>query len=347
MRSFSQGARWRHIMILGAWVGASTAQAQSASDLVSGAASLKNISFSVVSLAPGSGQDAWVQFGTRNGDGGMDPEYGSVSFSGQTYRDAEGYPVSPAGQSELFEGPLPQSPLSLTAVDGSASASASAGNMSASMRLPATALAQAPAWPGSDRQSVEVWSASRFGESLRYPGFEYDDATGSYRLLPGFAPTQPVNFILSPHSQLVLEADASALVSVSTDIHWDSGSGGEFNPTVGAGAMLSLARGTPLHPLADTYDSWWALEADVMQAYDLQQDILMAQFMEDPAAMTPADRHLRVTLRNDGDEALSGVAVLTTMASAQLVQAVPEPGTYLLMGLGLVGVFWQARRRRA
>ena len=81
----------------------------------------------------------------------------------------------------------------------------------------------------------------------------------------------------------------------------------------------------------------------MLATYEWQQDALFAQQTDDPATTTPASRRLRVTLTNNTDEALDGMAILTVAAAAQATQAVPEPATYLLMGLGLVGIFWRRR----
>lgn len=335
----------RHVLVLACLSAGAAVHAQSGADLATGSATLSNLTFSLVDLAPQSGQGTWIQFGQKNLEGGFDPVIGSVGVSGLIYRDADSYPVSSTGQGGLFEGPLPQQTYTLAALDGSGAVVVGPSGMSATMRLGANAFDQAIVVPGADRKSVEVFSNASFGDGLRYPAVDQDFEAGTYTIRPGYSQTLPVNFTLSAHTQLVMEADASAIVGLGPDLlylPWDNPDSA-FNPTIGAGAQIALARGNPLFPFADVYTSWGALNDDVLATYEWQQDSVFAQQTDDPATTTPISRRLRVTLTNNTDEALDGMAILTVAASAQATQAVPEPATYLLMGLGLVGIFWRRR----
>ncbi|HEX5355129.1 MAG TPA: PEP-CTERM sorting domain-containing protein [Aquabacterium sp.] len=335
----------RRVLVLACLSAGAAVHAQSGADLATGSATLSNLTFSLVDLAPQSGQGTWIQFGQKNLEGGVDPVFGSAGVSGLIYRDADGYPVSTADQSAIYEGPLPQQTYNLAAADGSGTVSVGPGGMSATMRLGANAFDQAIVVPGADRKSVEVWSGASFGQGLFYPAVDQDFDAGTLTIKPGYSQTQPVSFTLSAHTQLVMEADASAMVGLGSDLPylpWDNPDSA-FNPMVGAGVQIALARTTPVFPFADVYTSWGALADDLLATYEWQQDNVFAQQTDDPATSTPVSRRLRVTLTNNSDEALDGLAMLTVAASAQATQAVPEPATYLLMGLGLVGIFWRRR----
>lgn len=336
----------RRTLVLAGLTVCASLQAQAATELFTGSASLSNLNFSLIDLAPQSGQGTWIQFGRQNSEGGIDREPGWGYITGLLSRDANGLPVSTAGQDVYFDGPVPQQSYSLTAADGSGTLNIGPSGITSTVRVGANALDSAVVVEGADRRSIEVANAAQFGSTFYTPNTRYDSETGGYTLVDTTGPQQFSNFTLSAHTQLVFEADAVVAINPGLDapyLPWEHpGADLELSGDVNVG--IALARATPTRAFSDSYANWDDFINAVNVAYDWQDDSLGGMLNADPALMTPAARHLRVTLTNNGDVAMEGVLLMAVGAGAAMTQAVPEPGTYALMGLGLVGIFWRRRR---
>ena len=120
------------------------------------------------------------------------------------------------------------------------------------------------------------------------------------------------------------------------------------NPSVSAYAQLNIGRGTPSRSLVGSYASWFDYVADMQDAYGWTSDSVGVYSSLDPATLDPLSRHLSVALVNDSDTEMTGVFYMYAGTSAAFFQpldvaAIPEPSTYMLMGLGLVGLAWRRR----
>lgn len=339
--------RARRTLVLACLTACASMQAHAGSDLFTGSASLSNLSFQVVDLAPQSGQTPWIQFGTTDPFGEVVREPGWAYVTGLLSRDAMGLPVSSGGSDAFFEGPLPSQSFLLTASDGSGSVGVGPSGFTSTIRLGANALDQAIVVPDAGHKAIEANNLATFGPpSLSPPGMSFDGVTGQVTLYDTEGPRQIGNFSLSAHTQLVVEADVTAEINQGTDapfLPWaHPGSGLDLYGA--SGGMIGLARTTPLHPFADSYASYGEFELALNAIYEWQQDSVVIELNEDPSLMAPTTRRLKVTLTNNGDEAMDGLFFMGLGTTAVLTQSmVPEPGTYMLMGLGLVGIFWRRR----
>lgn len=339
----------RSALVLACVMSSMAAQAQSTGDLATGSVSLSNIAFKLESLAPQPGASTWIQFGQSLGDTVYEQQ-GWAYTSGQVLREAEtGNPVTPYWQDAYFNAPLPSQAINLASTDGTGTVSVGPNGLSSTIRVGADALSKATTWDGAGNKVFEVQNRAASGATLYDHPMSINYETGAITLQP-WSPMQSVQFTLSAHTRLVLEGDAAAQASLAAGmmVPWDEPNSA-YNPSVSAFAQLGIGRGTLSRPLADSYASWFDYVADMQDAYAWTWDGVGVHNTMDPATLDPVSRHLSVALVNDSDTEMTGLFYMSVSTSASLLQpldvpAIPEPSTYMLMGLGLVGL---VLRRRA
>lgn len=254
---------------------------------------------------------------------------------------------------------LPTSTLATTSLDGVSQASASASSLSASTRL-TTADAKGGAGPlyEFDSQDPDRWmssSVARVDAGGQADTFNIlfkttvDPVSGQTVYVsrqpnglanPG-ALTQEPYFVLSAKTGVVFESTAQANILLDLNKFDDP----QLLPTnLSAGVNVSLGVGA-MEPA--TAEQSWLTKADA----EASLGKTTTNFMVNPARpfreFTTADianiaqsKDISLTLNNQTTHTLAGYVYGKAYAYAfvQGVGAIPEPSSYALMGLGLVGL---------
>ena len=307
-------------------------------------ASLSNLQFNLVSLNPGSGVMPWMAFNGEGTQAGA-PYMGLVSASGLMPEDVDERTYFVSG---AFDASQPWPSATYVSLDGRSVAQVGPGAFRVSSTLSASGLL--PSSQGDPgRLAGSVTTAVQVGEEVSpYQLIESANPDGvvvdlSKNLL-GFQ-----NLTISPHSRLTVTgyADISAAQSGAAD------TGFSFDETsmVESDVMISLVKAVPSEALLSQYAGLEELFADYAAKYGESMDRLDYQWLLGRAGSGPggSGREVSVSLVNDGDDPMQ--VIFSTYAISNVIlggtAAVPEPGTWALMGLGLVGLMGASRRRAA
>jgi hypothetical protein len=328
-----------------------------AQPLLSAQASVSNFAIRLVSLAPESGQTPWISYRDLETPDGPIGMYGALIASELNHPGLDVPGLN--SQDYVYQGVLPAEAKTVTSLDGVSSAGGNATGAFARSSIRAQDLTLDGRAP--DSRSADTYSTVRVGSLLDYFYLldSYDPTNG--RALTKNSTSNPfegfINFTLAPYTQVVFEGLAQVGVDVSNqvDASWyvDEGIGGfRLNTSASAASVLSVARATPAEPLQDGYPDLTGLFEAAEQGYQVQTDRLDLDWSVAGAGKTETfNRTLRVALRNDSAEALDGVLMLNIYSSTYVFKpgamptAIPEPSTYALMGLGLVGLALVKRRQ--
>lgn len=305
--------------------------------LATGTASLTNIRYELIDLRPEDDQHPWIQFAQAGGE----PISGLIDATGLSHGQ------DLARQAD-WQGLLPTEGLSVTSADGYTQAGASANSLSTSFTVDPGVLNRAVLMDdGSSR--VEVFSQARAGTGIPSLSYEVDDDSGMVTAVDGDTSWQPFDFTLSPHTAIVVHAQASASLTLNTALGaWDildTGGNPAYEPLIGSGVQLALMLINPDFAMQPVYASTDAFYADMDQAYQLTFDGVSANWTpDDLASMTPTSRDLLIMLNNETNLEAHGTLLMTGMSQFAATRAVPEPGSWAMMGLGLLALSIRSRQ---
>lgn len=298
--------------------------ASAADTIASGSASVTGLSYHLVDLDPNDGiapsitfNDSYVGIGAVNGTGTLQQ-------------------LSPVSEWVRTPGDLfTSAPAALTSSSGDATGSYNNNSASISTTLTGSSLNTMPTSLGEYGYVTTLTAAS----GMLFGKDEYPDYPG---LLLPMNPGQSA-FTLSANTALVI--DGQWHVNASLDLNQLT-SGAFLNSVqsnawsayfvnhVAAGVALQLDNGQdPVYAynsigLSQSLDGNGLGELSIQRVSDLN------------------DAPFSVQIDNASTSSANGLLILGAVADYAVSVSVPEPGTWALMGLGLMGIGSVARRRR-
>ena len=199
--------------------------------------------------------------------------------------------------------------------------------------------------------SVSMTTADALGELSHSNGLATNEV--AYRNFSSMAAVIPRQsyytgntFTLGAHSQLTLSGTLS--FDKLLDVR-ELAQSSVLSETLGAGRQVHFASEAGIYlslrdPSGTSYPSDAERTASFVQSLGGYFNIDKT-WVELPSSSDP--KIFSFTVTNDTDAAITRELGFTTLASMSLrVQAIPEPSTWALMGLGLVGIASVVRRQR-
>lgn len=329
----------------------SLAHAAGSSDLYQASASLGQITYRLVDLTPDDGQTPWIQINRGTGSGGQGGAFIPNGHETVGYYLGYGAPVA------YTSGQFPNQPMSAQSADGMATAGASPEGLNVSIRA------------SEDDWSRYSWnnymanqSAAQAGDfaayARRYDGADYVyDPVKNQITLKVLDQGATYDFTVSANTMVIAEASMGYRADIDHAAVAALGSGPrDLELNVSANSTLLLAWS---HPLVNLNDSVWG-------DYYAAQDAFYAAnpYSEGEAHQMHIDGSgqtlVNAALTNTTSTAQQGSVymnlelygaifmpdVVGPIGGGGGVPSIPEPSTYLLMGLGLVGLAWARRRHQ-
>ena len=338
---------------------ASVAQAQSA---INASLSVNRISWQLVDLDPNDGVAPSITFTAPDGLGAVAAADGVSRFvlasesanSGNTY-PATQYIQANIGSAGPLSSPFGGSTQSVTSLDNTVSGTLSTDGFGISALLTGQDLftLREPVRPGVNGENLATgkdWVVSAGG----YGGYGYgggsrvspiygvDGVTTGYDFDPFALPEWTPYFTVSANTAVVFSGELAATASRDPSLL------GEIDPlttSFGAGgyAVFEVSRYQP----KDGQASWLTLD-DVRNAFDTETAYLDFELAADVLSASD-QRAFSLRFANTSSESVNGLVDMyaSVGVGAAGLAPIPEPSTYALMGLGLVGLLAVSRRRQA
>ena len=295
---------------------------------------LSGLSFQLIDLTPGDGIAPSLTFQTEGVIDSWNSVYDEASdswlHSGPTYSNSL----------------LPSTPVNYTSPDGLSTVTSTANSVTLQSQLPLSQILPPLNPPDGSGTGDYVYNGIGSNTDLAvgapYPG-EYQSFTlgaGTGLVLRG---------TLSRHITLDSGAIQSAMEANGYDTWSLNGGGG------GGATFMMAAQSSEWFDAEGNYTGGSLLQANQLELFD-SRSMEHGAGLDNTMLLLDGAQAFEFTVVNFGDSDLTGlIALQLTVGSdvslyaqrfSGITPAIPEPSTYALMGLGLVGIAAVARRRR-
>jgi hypothetical protein len=342
---------------------ASVVQAQAA---INAGLAINRVSWQLVDLDPNDGVTPSITFTAPDGFSAYVNVDGVSRFvlndplDGSSWACCNTYPYTQSISANIdavgpLSSPFGRSAQSVTSLDNTATGTLSTDGFGVSVKLTGQDLvtSREPVRPGVNGEQMAYgkdWVLSSGG----YGGYGYggtsqvrevfaaDGSITGYTLDPSAIPSSSPYFTVSANTAVVFSGELAASASVDPTLL------GDVDPSTtnfGAGgyAVFEVSRYQP----KDGQTSWLTQE-EVQNAFETDTAYLNFAL---PEGVTNASDQRAFTLRfvNASSGSVNGLVDMyaSVGAGAAGVAAIPEPSTYALMAMGLLGVCVASRKRQA
>jgi hypothetical protein len=325
----------RPVMLACAIALCSHATAQAAGDpiVAQSTVTLSGLSFQLIDLTPGDGIAPSLSFQTE----------GIIDTSNSVYDEAsDSYlPGGPSYSNSL----LPTTPVNYTTPDGLSTVTSTSTSVTLQSQLPLSQVLPPLSPPDGTGTGNYAYQWTGTGTDL-VVGAPYVGEYQSFTL--GAGTGLVLQGTLSTHITVDSSAVQNEMEANGYDTWYLEGSGRS------SGSFVMAAKANELFDIDGNYTG-----SALQQGNNVDLDGARWFWYgsnEDNTMLNQSESHdFEFTVVNFGDSTLTGVVALQLTANSDVsvsaerfstIPTIPEPSTYALMGLGLVGIAAVARRRR-